>query len=210
MDVTGAHPTHVLQSVFGYKTFRPHQESIIQRVTQGLHAVVVMPTGGGKSLCYQLPSLVRPGVGLIISPLIALMQDQVDALQQRGIRAAVLNSSLDYNEQRQVLSDLRAGRLDLCYVAPERIMQPRFLNLIGQINVALFAIDEAHCMSQWGHDFRPEYLELVHLRHHFPEVPTIAVTATADPPTQQEILHRLRLSDDALFVTGFEDRKSVV
>ena len=204
MDVTGAHPTHVLQSVFGYKTFRPHQESIIQRVTQGLHAVVVMPTGGGKSLCYQLPSLVRPGVGLIISPLIALMQDQVDALQQRGIRAAVLNSSLDYNEQRQVLSDLRAGRLDLCYVAPERIMQPRFLNLIGQINVALFAIDEAHCMSQWGHDFRPEYLELVHLRHHFPEVPTIAVTATADPPTQQEILHRLRLSDDALFVTGFD------
>ena len=204
MDVTGADPTHVLQSVFGYETFRPYQERIIRRVTQGGHAVVVMPTGGGKSLCYQLPALIRRGVGIIVSPLIALMQDQVDALQQLGVRAAVLNSSLDRPQRRAVWNDLQSGRLDLCYVAPERVMQPRFLNALGRLNLSLVAIDEAHCMSQWGHDFRPEYLELAHLRERFPQVPTLAVTATADPPTQQAILDRLQLSDDDLFVTGFD------
>lgn len=204
MDVTGADPTHVLQSVFGYETFRPYQERIIRRVTHGSHAVVVMPTGGGKSLCYQLPALIRRGVGIVVSPLIALMQDQVDALQQLGVRAAVLNSSLDRPQRRAVWNDLKSGRLDLFYVAPERIMQPHFLNALGRLNLALIAIDEAHCMSQWGHDFRPDYLELAHLRERFPQVPTLAVTATADPPTQQSILDRLDLSNDDLFVTGFD------
>ncbi|PEN14487.1 DNA helicase RecQ [Longibacter salinarum] len=204
MDVTSADPRHVLQSVFGYDSFRPHQGEIIERITRGRNALVIMPTGGGKSLCYQIPALVRDGVGIVVSPLISLMQDQVDALQQLGIRAAVLNSSLSASERRIVEAQFAHGELDLCYVAPERVMRDRFIAAMKQTNVALIAIDEAHCISQWGHDFRPEYLQLSTLRETFPHVPTIGVTATADPPTQEVILERLHMSEDDLFVTGFD------
>jgi len=204
MDVTAADPQHVLQTVFGYDSFRPHQREIIDRVTVGRNALVIMPTGGGKSLCYQIPALVRDGVGVIISPLISLMQDQVDALQQLGIRAAVLNSSLTASERRGVEAQFAHGELDLCYVAPERVMRDRFMAAMREAKVALIAIDEAHCISQWGHDFRPEYLQLSELRRAFPELPTIAVTATADPPTQEVILDRLAMTRDDLFVTGFD------
>jgi len=204
MDVTSADPRHVLQTVFGYDSFRPHQGEIIDRVTDGRNALVIMPTGGGKSLCYQIPALVRPGVGIIVSPLISLMQDQVDALQQLGIRAAVLNSSLSAGERRAVEAQFAHGELDLCYVAPERVMRGRFIEAMQQTQVALIAIDEAHCISQWGHDFRPEYLQLSQLRETFPHVPTIGVTATADPPTQEVILDRLHMTGDDLFVTGFD------
>mgnify|MGYP006428279811 CR=1 FL=1 len=204
MDVTASDPQHVLQSVFGYDSFRPHQGEIIDRVVDGQNALVIMPTGGGKSLCYQIPALVREGVGVIVSPLISLMQDQVDALQQLGIRAAVLNSSLSASERRVVEAQFAHGELDLCYVAPERVMRGRFIEAMQQTRVALIAVDEAHCISQWGHDFRPEYLQLSQLRQTFPHVPTIGVTATADPPTQEVILDRLRMSADDLFVTGFD------
>lgn len=204
MDVTASDPLHVLQSVFGYDSFRPHQREIIDRVVRGDNAMVVMPTGGGKSLCYQIPALVRDGVGIIVSPLISLMQDQVDALQQLGLRAAVLNSSLSASERRVVEAQFAGGELDLCYVAPERVMRGRFIEAMRQTRVALLAVDEAHCISQWGHDFRPEYLQLSQLRQTFPHVPTIGVTATADPPTQEVILERLRMSRDDLFVTGFD------
>jgi ATP-dependent DNA helicase RecQ len=204
MDVTGADPQYVLQAVFGYDDFRPHQETIIRRMVDGGNALVVMPTGGGKSLCYQIPGMVRPGVGVVVSPLISLMQDQVDALQQLGVRAEVLNSSLPRRERQAVEQRLAAGELDLCYVAPERVMRPRFMELMRSARVATIGIDEAHCISQWGHDFRPEYLQLTQLREAFPEVPCIGVTATADPPTQEVILERLRLREDDLFVTGFD------
>ncbi|HHP7240010.1 DNA helicase RecQ [Longibacter sp.] len=204
MDVTSADPRHVLQTVFGYDSFRPHQGEIIDRVSDGRNALVIMPTGGGKSLCYQIPALVRPGVGIVVSPLISLMQDQVDALQQLGIRAAVLNSSLSAGERRAVEAQFAHGELDLCYVAPERVMRSRFIEAMQQTHIALIAIDEAHCISQWGHDFRPEYLQLSQLRETFPHVPTIGVTATADPPTQEVILDRLHMTGDDLFVTGFD------
>ncbi len=204
MDVTASDPRHVLQSVFGYDSFRPHQGEIIDRVVDGQNALVIMPTGGGKSLCYQIPALVREGVGIIVSPLISLMQDQVDALQQLGVRAAVLNSSLSASERRVVEAQFAHGELDLCYVAPERVMRSRFIEAMQQTRVALIAVDEAHCISQWGHDFRPEYLQLSELRQTFPHVPTIGVTATADPPTQEVILDRLHMTDDDLFVTGFD------
>ena len=171
MNVTGTDPTHVLQSVFGFETFRPHQEAVVGRVVQGRDAFLVMPTGGGKSICYQLPALVRPGCGIVVSPLISLMQDQVDALRQRGVRAAMLNSSLDREERRAVEDQLTHGRLHLCYVAPERATRNRFKNLLARAQPALLAIDEAHCISQWGHDVRPEYLELAELRQHFASVP---------------------------------------
>jgi ATP-dependent DNA helicase RecQ len=204
MDVTGTDPTHVLQSVFGYDEFRPYQEPIIDRVIGGGDATVVMPTGGGKSICYQIPAMVRDGCGIIVSPLISLMQDQVDALQQLGVEAAVLNSSLSAEDRRAVEEQLTHGRLDLCYVAPERATRPRFKDLLRRAEPAVLAIDEAHCISQWGHDFRPEYLALADLRADFPRVPCIAVTATADPPTQQVILERLGMTEDDLFVTGFD------
>jgi len=204
MNVVGTDPKYVLQSVFGYETFRPHQEPIIRRIVDGGNAVVVMPTGGGKSLCYQIPAMVRRGVGIVISPLISLMQDQVDALQQLGVRAAVLNSSLDAEQRRVVEEQVRAGELDLCYVAPERVMRDRFLRLLDRSPRALIAIDEAHCISQWGHDFRPEYMELATLREAFPNTPCIAVTATADPPTQTSICDQLSMREDDLFVTGFD------
>jgi len=204
MNVTGADPTHILQSIFGYDSFRSYQEPIIQRVIEGGDAAVVMPTGGGKSICYQIPALTRPGCGVIVSPLISLMQDQVDALQQLGVRAAVLNSSLSREERHAVEEQLTHGRLDLCYVAPERATRTRFQNLLERAQPALLAIDEAHCISQWGHDFRPEYMELAGLRQTFPQVPRIAVTATADPPTQRAILDRLGMTDEDLFVAGFD------
>ena len=197
-------PAEVLASVFGYHTFRPQQEAIVDRVVGGGDALVIMPTGGGKSLCYQLPALLREGVGLVVSPLISLMQDQVESLKQLGVRAAFLNSSLGRREQRDVEAALVRGALDLVYVAPERLMTPGFLDLLERTNVALFAIDEAHCISQWGHDFRPEYLQLAQVRHRLRDVPCIAVTATADEPTRREIAERLHLPPDGVFITGFD------
>ncbi|MFB6231078.1 MAG: DNA helicase RecQ [Salinibacter sp.] len=204
MDVTGANPTHVLQSVFGFEAFRPYQESVVQRVVQGRDAFLVMPTGGGKSVCYQLPALVRPGCGIVVSPLISLMRDQVDALRQRGVQAAMLNSSLGRDQRRTVREKMARGELDLCYVAPERATRSSFVDLLERANPALLAIDEAHCISRWGHDFRPEYLELAEWRQAFASVPCVAVTATADPPTQRAVLDRLGMADEARVIAGFD------
>lgn len=195
---------NVLQSVFGYDEFRFHQQNVVQRLIDGEDAVVLMPTGGGKSLCYQIPSIVRQGVGIIVSPLIALMQDQVTALQQLGVKAAFVNSSLDQFEAQEVETRLLNGEIDLLYVAPERLMTERFLNLLSRAPVALFAVDEAHCVSQWGHDFRPEYIKLSVLHERFPEVPRIALTATADEATRQEIIKRLALQNAECYVSGFD------
>jgi ATP-dependent DNA helicase RecQ len=194
----------VLNRVFGFAAFRPPQEEIVEHVIAGGDALVLMPTGGGKSLCYQVPSLVREGTGIVISPLIALMQDQVQALRQLDVRAAFLNSTLDGMAASEVENQLTNGELDLLYVAPERLLTSRFLQLLAKSNIALFAIDEAHCVSQWGHDFRPEYRELTVLHERFPDVPRIALTATADKPTQQEIVERLSLADARQFVTSFD------
>ena len=194
----------VLRRVFGYAAFRGEQEAIVGHVAGGGDALVLMPTGGGKSLCYQLPSLLREGTGVVVSPLIALMQDQVDALRQLGIEAAFLNSSLDVHAQRDVERRMLAGDLKLLYVAPERLLTERFLDQISQMPIALFAIDEAHCVSQWGHDFRPEYRQLTILHERFPEVPRIALTATADAPTRREIVERLSLSNAREFVSSFD------
>ncbi|HHW4679865.1 MAG TPA: RecQ family ATP-dependent DNA helicase, partial [Xylella taiwanensis] len=175
--------THeVLQRVFGYDTFRGPQQAIIEHVATGNDALVLMPTGGGKSLCYQVPSLLRKGIGLVISPLIALMQDQVETLRQLGIRAEYLNSTLDAAEAKRIEHALLAGDLDLLYIAPERLLTGHFLSLLERSHIALFAIDEAHCVSQWGHDFRPEYRQLTVLHERWPHVPRIALTATADQP----------------------------
>jgi len=193
-----------LRRVFGYDAFRGPQQAIVEHLAAGNDALVLMPTGGGKSLCYQIPSLLREGTGLVVSPLIALMQDQVDALRQLGVRAAFLNSTLEAAEAAQVEQDLLRGELDLLYVAPERLLTPRFLSLLDRSRIALFAIDEAHCVSAWGHDFRREYLELTLLHERWPEVPRIALTATADPPTQREIAERLNLTDAQRFVSSFD------
>ncbi|MGS2718730.1 DNA helicase RecQ [Eionea flava] len=194
----------VLNDTFGYDAFRGQQQAIVDAVIAGDDALVIMPTGGGKSLCYQIPSLVRSGCGVVISPLIALMQDQVDALKELGIRAGFLNSTQTASESHQVESDLVGGDLDVLYIAPERLNQHRTVNLLRQVTVALFAIDEAHCVSQWGHDFRSDYLRLQHLVETFPDVPRIALTATADARTQQEITERLSLSNGQRFVAGFD------
>ena len=194
----------LLESVFGFGEFRLRQEDIIAHVVTGGDALVLMPTGGGKSLCYQIPAMLRDGVGVVVSPLIALMQDQVDALRQNGVRAAALNSTLSFAEAIDVEQSLRAGRLDLLYVAPERLLQARTLEMLAANRIALFAIDEAHCVSRWGHDFRPEYLELGVLAERFADVPRIALTATADAPTRSDILTRLALEDARSFVTGFD------
>jgi ATP-dependent DNA helicase RecQ len=197
-----------LHNVFGYSTFRGEQEAIVEHVTSGGDALVLMPTGGGKSLCYQLPALLREGVGIVVSPLIALMQDQVDALKQLGVRAAFLNSSQDADEAREITAQLMRGHLQIVYVAPERLLMSSFLSLLDEIEegagIALFAIDEAHCVSQWGHDFRPEYRKLTVLHERFPHVPRIALTATADAPTRAEIVERLKLEEARQFVSSFD------
>jgi ATP-dependent DNA helicase RecQ len=194
----------VLRDVFGHAAFRGPQGGIVEHVAAGGDALVLMPTGGGKSLCYQVPSLVREGTGVVVSPLIALMQDQVEALRQAGVRAAFLNSTLGAAEAREVERALVAGELDLLYVAPERLLTPRCLELLARAELALFAIDEAHCVSQWGHDFRPEYLQLSVLHERFPGVPRVALTATADPQTRAEIVARLALDDARIFVSSFD------
>ena len=194
----------LLKSVFGHPGWRGAQEDIVLHVAGGGDALVLMPTGGGKSLCYQLPALLRDGTAIVVSPLIALMQDQVAALRQVGVRAAFLNSTLGAREAQAVERDLEAARLDLLYVAPERLMMPRMLECLAQCRLALFAIDEAHCVSQWGHDFRPEYLQLCVLHERFPGVPRIALTATADPHTRGEIVHRLALGEARLFISSFD------
>ena len=197
-------PCEVLARVFGYDAFRGQQEAIIEHVAGGGDCLVVMPTGGGKSLCYQIPALLREGLAVVVSPLIALMQDQVSALRQAGVRAGYLNSTLAFDEVRAVERDARAGRLDLLYVAPERLTGERTLALLDDLRIALFAIDEAHCVSQWGHDFRPEYLQLSLLHERYPGVPRIALTATADAPTRREIAERLGLGGARVFVSGFD------
>ena len=204
MQPMSATPLDILQSVFGYAHFREPQQAIVEHVAEGGDALVLMPTGGGKSLCYQIPALLRQGTGIVVSPLIALMQDQVYALREAGVSAAYLNSSLDAQQQREVERQLLAGELNLLYVAPERLLTVRFLEQLERIEVALFAIDEAHCVSQWGHDFRPEYRELTVLHRRFPEVPRIALTATADPRTREEIVERLALQDARPFVSSFD------
>ncbi len=197
-------PLSILNRVFGFDGFRGAQAEIIDLVVEGGDALVLMPTGGGKSLCYQIPALLRPGTAIVVSPLIALMQDQVDALTQLGVRAAFLNSSLTPDRARAVEQSLHAGALDLLYVAPERLLTERFEDLLDRIPVALFAIDEAHCVSQWGHDFRPEYIQLDRLHTRWPQVPRIALTATADTPTRNEIVTRLSLGQARQFVSSFD------
>jgi ATP-dependent DNA helicase RecQ len=193
-----------LQNVFGLQEFRPHQQEIIEQVLAGGDAFVLMPTGGGKSLCYQLPALHLEGLAIVVSPLISLMKDQVDALEANGVRAAMYNSTLSAGEARSVLERLHGGELDLLYVAPERIMKPGFIHSLEPLPIALIAIDEAHCVSQWGHDFRPEYAALGGLRQHFEGVPLIALTATADPQTREDIVTILGLGKARRFVTGFD------
>lgn len=197
-------PYEILQSVFGFDGFIGLQESVINNILAGGDSLVLMPTGAGKSLCYQIPSILRQGVGICISPLIALMQDQVQGLVQMGVRAACLNSSLDPRDAWDVEQRLQAGQLDLLYVAPERLLKPGFLDLLARCAPCLFAIDEAHCVSQWGHDFRPEYMQLSVLKEYFPGVPRIALTATADRPTQRDIVNNLHLQQAQVFATGFD------
>lgn len=197
-------PLDTLQQVFGYDAFRGNQQAIVEHVVGGGDALVLMPTGGGKSLCYQIPALVRDGVGVVVSPLIALMQDQVDALLELGVRAAFLNSTLDWREARQVELAFQSGQIDVLYVAPERLLTERCLDMLSRGKIALFAIDEAHCVSQWGHDFRPEYLGLSVLAERWPNVPRLALTATATTATRHEIVQRLGLDTAEQFISSFD------
>lgn len=197
-------PIEILKTVFGYDHFRGQQQHVIDQLVSGKDALVLMPTGGGKSLCYQIPALVRPGVGIVISPLIALMQDQVNALHQLGVQAAYLNSTLSFDDVNRIEQELFNNQLDLLYIAPERLTNQRTLALFERINIALFAIDEAHCVSQWGHDFRADYLQLSMLHQRFPDIPRIALTATADEKTRQEIIKRLALEQAEVFLSGFD------
>ena len=194
----------ILQKTYGYDSFRGQQAEIIEHVTSGKNAFVLMPTAAGKSLCYQIPAICRNGVGVIISPLIALMQDQVDALQQLGIKAVAINSNMSPAHIRETTEKIRNGEIDMIYVAPERLLMEDFLNLLEQSPVALFAIDEAHCVSQWGHDFRPHYAQLSLLATRFPDIPRIALTATADAPTRKDIIECLQLADGQSFIAGFD------
>lgn len=194
----------ILEHVFGYDAFRGQQQAIIDTLIEGRDALVIMPTGGGKSLCYQIPALARDGCGVVISPLIALMQDQVDALQAAGVKAGFLNSSLTMEQANDIEQMLLNGELELLYIAPERLIQPRCQNLLQRAKISLFAIDEAHCVSQWGHDFRADYLQLSLLHEQFPHIPRVALTATADERTQQEIAARLSLQNAAHFISGFD------
>ena len=209
MSTSGGNPVQssalkVLQDVFGFEQFRVDQELIIERILAGRDALVLMPTGGGKSLCYQIPALLGQGITVVISPLIALMQDQVEALKQAGVAAAALNSSMATQQRKEVWDRLRSGELKLLYVAPERLLLDGFLDELYNFNPCLFAIDEAHCISQWGHDFRPEYQRLGIVRKRFPDVPIIALTATADSPTRKDIIKGLGFTDDDLFVSSFD------
>jgi ATP-dependent DNA helicase RecQ len=201
-DAADIHET--LQNVFGYADFRPRQQTIIEELIAGDDAFVLMPTGGGKSLCYQIPALHRPGVAIVLSPLISLMKDQVDALQANGVAAAFYNSAQGSEAARQVLAQLHARELDLLYISPERLMSDAFLERLAGIDIALFAIDEAHCVSQWGHNFRPEYQQLGALRYYFPDIPLVALTATADAQTREDIVHVLGLGKARRHVTGFD------
>lgn len=198
----------ILQTTFGYDSFRDKQQAIVEHVIAGQDALVLMPTGGGKSLCYQIPALAREGLAIIVSPLIALMQDQVEALQQLGVKAAFLNSSLSAEENASITSKVLSGDIKILYVAPERLTVSSFLSLLDDVNshigLALFAIDEAHCVSQWGHDFRPEYRQLTILHDRFPDVPRIALTATADGPTRAEIISQLALENAQQFISSFD------
>ena len=202
-------PISVLQHVFGYDAFRGPQKDVIDTLVSGQDCLVLMPTGGGKSLCYQIPALVREGTGIVISPLIALMQDQVNALRELGVRAGFLNSTLSFDQVRATEQALLAGQIDLLYIAPERLLQERTLELLSQAPLALFAIDEAHCVSQWGHDFRSDYLKLDILQQRFPQVPRIALTATADQRTRVDIQQRLGLTESPAFISGF-DRPNIL
>jgi ATP-dependent DNA helicase RecQ len=194
----------VLREVFGFDSFRGQQLAIIEHVTTGGDAVVLMPTGGGKSLCYQVSALLRPGLGVVVSPLIALMKDQVDALRQAGVRAAALNSRLSPGETAEIERAVRDGALDLVYISPERLVTPRCLELLSCCRLGLFAVDEAHCISQWGHDFRPEYQQLSILKERFPGVPLLALTATADGPTRRDIVAQLQLAEARVFAAGYD------
>ena len=203
-DSRPAGAAEMLKQIFGYPAFRGRQAEIIDAVVCGRDCLVLMPTGGGKSLCYQIPALLRQGTGIVVSPLISLMQDQVAALRELGVRAAFLNSTLSAQEANAIERSLIKGELDLLYVAPERLLTPRCLDLLERARIALFAVDEAHCVSQWGHDFRPEYIQLSVLHERFPEVPRIALTATADRVTREEIVARLKLAGAGIFVSSFD------
>ena len=208
LAMSNSRTLQTLQDVFGYSSFRGEQQAVVEHVIGGGDALVLMPTGGGKSLCYQLPALIREGVAIVISPLIALMQDQVDTLKQQGVRAAYLNSSIEAEDANKVVTQLMCGHLQMLYVAPERLLMNSFLSLLDEvennIGIALFAIDEAHCVSQWGHDFRPEYRKLTVLHERYAHVPRIALTATADAPTRAEIVERLQLETARQFVSSFD------
>src|SRR5499433_2407073 len=197
-------PLGVLREVFGFDSFRGQQLAIIEQVIAGGDAVVLMPTGGGKSLCYQVPAVLRPGVGVVVSPLIALMKDQVDALRQAGMRAAALNSRLSPGEAFEIERQVTDAALDLLYISPERLATPRCLELLSRTRLALFAVDEAHCISQWGHDFRPEYQQLRVIKERSPGVPLLALTATADGPTRRDIVAQLNLAKARIFAAGYD------
>ena len=199
-----SHPLQILKTVYGYDAFRGPQAKIVDHVMQGHNAFVLMPTGGGKSLCYQIPAMARPGMGLVVSPLIALMADQVAALRQAGVKAAALNSDLQGDERRALWRAIADGELDLLYVAPETLLKPDILDLLRRTKLSLIAIDEAHCLSQWGHDFRPSYRQLDGLIAQFPDTPRMALTATADAPTRAEILSHLKIAESDAFVAGFD------
>lgn len=203
-------PTEVLSTIFGYSSFRPGQEEIIEHVLAGSDALVIMPTGGGKSICFQVPALCFTGLTLVVSPLIALMQDQVAALQELGVKADTMNSGTSAESRRQILSSIADGSLKMLYMAPESLMQEEFVNYLSGMQISLIAVDEAHCISVWGNDFRPEYTKLSYFKNRFPEIPMIALTATADAATQSDILSQLGLDGARRFLSSFERKNLTI